>query len=414
MSARRPPRLLLFAYYYPPENTSGAARPARLARYLPEAGIECTVVACGRPPEALRLPHTTYVEPGDAPPLQRFLSQRIQRFLLPLNERLPWVPAAVCAGMNTVRDTQPDVILSTYPPLASHLAAWEVHRRTGLPWIADFRDPLAHNSSRRRAFGDYDQWLERRIFRAASLCLANTDGLLAHWEHNHPSFRQKCRVLWNGYDPESPVAPAPAPAPPPRLLLHAGALYGSRRPDNFLSALACLARQGGLDSTQWRIVLLGPAEPGVFQQSQSDRDYLESAGLLQIDARLASRDEARDLQTRADSLLIFDNNLLQESVQVPAKLFEYVRTGQPVIACTPEGSPTQRILDRSGIDFLCLPPNCSTETAASRLADFLRKPLERKPLSAWFEENFDGRRQAFSLAQDIYRLLGRNPPHALA
>ena len=42
---------LIVAYYFPPENTSGAARPARFFRYLPEFGFDPVVVPLQRAQE---------------------------------------------------------------------------------------------------------------------------------------------------------------------------------------------------------------------------------------------------------------------------------------------------------------------------------------------------------------------------
>ena len=52
-----------------------------------------------------------------------------------------WVPFAVAQGVAVVRRERPVAIFSSFPPTASHLVALALHRLTGLPWIADFRDP---------------------------------------------------------------------------------------------------------------------------------------------------------------------------------------------------------------------------------------------------------------------------------
>lgn len=390
------PRLLLIAYHYPPENTSGAARPARLARYLPEAGVECRVIARGSPEP---------VTEADAPAYQRWLCEKVQRFLLPYNERLPWLPAAVRAGSDLIRRERIDALYSTSPPLVTHLVAMELSRRFGLPWLADFRDPLVGNPWRRRRFRQYDPWLERRIFDRAALCLANTDSLADEWRKAHPAQAEKIRVLWNGYDPEAPVAEPVPQAGGPRTLLHAGSLYGFRRPGPLVRALARLAGEGRVTADQWRLVLLGPLEPEVFDDCRAERERLESAGLLRVEGRLASREEAAAAQSSADVLVILDNSALESSMQVPAKLFEYVRTGQPILAWTPEGSPTRRLLERCGLDTLTLRPNLGVEETAEALAGFLARPLFRRPMSDWFREQFDGRLQAQALARDIRGVL---------
>jgi hypothetical protein len=231
--------LLLIAYHYPPANMSGAARPARFAKYLPEFGVNCFVVANGPRRET---EDTAYVSQGDGPALQTWFSRQAQRYLLQLNERLEWVPAALAAAESLMKRQQFDAVLSTAPPLAPHLVALALHRKHRLPWLADFRDPLAGNSTRRRNWLNYDTYLERRIFEKASLCLANTDALAGQWRLAHPSLEHKIRVVWNGFDPDETLPAPQAPRGGPRVIVHAGALYGERRPCGFLRALARLRR----------------------------------------------------------------------------------------------------------------------------------------------------------------------------
>ena len=47
--------------------------------------------------------------------------------------------------MKMIRELKPAAIWSTYPIATAHLIGAELHRKTGLPWIADFRDPMAQD-----------------------------------------------------------------------------------------------------------------------------------------------------------------------------------------------------------------------------------------------------------------------------
>ena len=53
-----------------------------------------------------------------------------------------WWPWAVRAGRRVMRADPVDlVVYSTSPHATAHLVALSLVRRTGLPWVTDFRDP---------------------------------------------------------------------------------------------------------------------------------------------------------------------------------------------------------------------------------------------------------------------------------
>ena len=58
-----------------------------------------------------------------------------------------WVPFAVAKGVAVARRERPAAIFSSFPPTASHIAAFAVHRLTGLP--LDRRSPRPLDVGRR-------------------------------------------------------------------------------------------------------------------------------------------------------------------------------------------------------------------------------------------------------------------------
>ncbi len=56
---------------------------------------------------------------------------------------MSWRWTAVAAGLKLIRHYQPAVLWSTYPIATAHQIGAILHRCSGLPWIADFRDPMA-------------------------------------------------------------------------------------------------------------------------------------------------------------------------------------------------------------------------------------------------------------------------------
>lgn len=405
-SGREQLLLQVFAYHFPPSSESGAARPGRLARYLPEHGIACRVVAHPAP-GAADSALVSFVPPEDAsgPWRMAHALARAAHRAAPYNERLPWLPAALQRAFRQQRTRPADAVLSTYPPLAAHLAGLVFHLRSGVPWIADFRDPLAGNPFRNRRWARrYDLWLERLILKHAAAVLVTNDSAAAMLRARHPRAEAKIHVLWNGFDPQAPALAA-EPALQPRRLVHAGTLYGPRRPCGLLRALALLMSQGRMDASRWRVEFVGPHEQETFADCASALDQLRRAGMVDIRGGLRPKAELEQAMREASILLLLDLTGEAESAQVPAKLFDYIRSGQPILAWSPKGSPTRAVLERSGVPHLAFEPGEADDLVAARLAPWLEAPPAPAQPSAWFLETFDGARQAAWLAGLVRRLV---------
>ena len=73
------------------------------------------------------------------------IASRLVRGALWPDPLVGWIPAAVWRALRLIREHRPSVLYSTSLPATSHLAALIVHRLTGLPWVADFRDALTYD-----------------------------------------------------------------------------------------------------------------------------------------------------------------------------------------------------------------------------------------------------------------------------
>lgn len=78
---------------------------------------------------------------------------------------------------------------------------------------------------------------------------------------------------------------------------------------------------------------------------------------------------------------------------MPAKLFEYIRVGRPVLAITSQDSPSARILRQSGTPHLVLSDGSAAAEVDERLLAFLRMPTEAVTPNSWFEEQFNASRR---------------------
>lgn len=400
--------IIMLAYNFPPDNISGARRPYRFAKYLPACGYSVEVISAAPALEECENVHTAPA--ADRPRTTRIASTALaalQTHLLPYNDQLPWIADAVSVAGCTLARRPACAVLSTSPPISAHLAALCVKRRFGLAWVADFRDPLYGNPFRRRKLAwTYDLALERLIISQADAVIANTDAAADALRRRYPRWRNKIQLLWNGYDPQEEVEAHPIPDRPYHLMTHAGSIYGGRHPGTLLKALAYLMDAGRLMPNQFRLQLTGPLQFDANWLRPSPFDRLAAAGCLTYTGTAVSEADARDAMSISNSLLLLDTNSLDSGLQLPAKIFDYIRIGRPVLAFTTRNSPAERVLADSGIRYVSVYPDSSVEHVAAKFLDCIQLPSQALAPSGWFCNTFAAPAQAAALASILNRVAG--------
>lgn len=399
-SAPRP--VLLFAFHFPPEPASGSARPWRFFKYLPEFGYAPEVITAAPQPEPR--PNIHYVPATTLYPNKYTLSGAteiaLHKLALPTELALLWAAAASRSARRIIAEKPVAAMISTAPPLNTHLAAMLLKRQHKMPWIADFRDPLVGNSyrevggARSRAA---DRMLESLIFRSADVVISVTDVVADAWRVRHSRYAGKIRLLWNGFDPGEALTAARIPERPYRTLAHVGRLYGIRHPMTLLYSLQRLIASGRLAPGALRIQLVGGIE-GDVRCDASTIEWLRERNSLEILSYMPRHDALRYM-TSADYLMLLDLHEGDRAYAVPAKLYEYVRVGRPMLIMTHPGTPVDRIAGRSGIPHICIYPHDEDARIDAKLLELMTLPPDPAPPSEWFIETFDGRRQTAALAR---------------
>ncbi|HEY5178075.1 MAG TPA: glycosyltransferase [Terriglobales bacterium] len=397
-------QLLIIAYAFPPFPAPGSARPWRFYKFLPEFGYETHVLTASRPEQVL--PRITFV-----PPLEVSFAERVLRqFFFPADNDVLWIRPAIAAAERLIAETPFDAVLSTIPPIHGHTVAYLLKKRTGLPWIADYRDPVVGNPL--RTYRGLPRWvdglMERHFCQAANLVVTVTDRLQQEWIQRYPEAAAKTVVIWNGFDPEENIAPKPLPLRSYRVLAHIGSFYLGRHPIIPMTAIARLIRRGILDPARLRLRLIGSLDLAIRRNNQQLFDELIEIGCLEC-LPPVPRVQALDLMMEADQLMLADNNNADIGHTVPAKLFEYVRVGRPILALTSAGSPVERILATSGVPHVVLSPDLDEQTIDTRMIEFLNLPSDPVPASERFLLDFNGRNQAGILAKLLDGMLAARP-----
>ena len=354
----------MVAFHFPPQRgSSGIQRTLKFAQYLPLSGWQPLVLTAHPRAHADTaagpdgLPAGLVVRRAFALDTARHLALkgRYTRLLAPPDRWVSWCLGAVPAGLRMVRAYRPQVLWSTYPIASAHLIGLALHKLTGLPWVADLRDPMldavypADPLSRRVA-----GWIEAKTVRAAARVVCTTPGAVRHYRQ---LFRdvppERFCLIENGYDDEDfDAAEADArglvkPAGGPMTVLHSGIVYPLERdPRPLFQAVAGLLRDGRLTPARFQLVLRAPVHDAFLQALIAQYGI---ASMVTIAPPLPYRAALAEM-LGADALLLLQAANCND--QVPAKLYEYLRANKPLLALTDPQGDTWAAVRAAGIDTL--------------------------------------------------------------
>jgi hypothetical protein len=219
-----------------------------------------------------------------------------------------------------------------------------VQRRTGLPWVADFRDPWMnlylfkpptpfHAALHRR--------LERRVCRRAHAVVA-TKWHEARMIESYPDAAGVTRIS-NGYDAAEAAAVASEQPPLDRFrITHAGMLTQNRTAIPFLEGLHILLAENPEIRPRFEVLFVGAREDRNEQAVQS----LGLGDVVQFRDTLP-HDETLRLERRSHILLLIKHVNPDYEGMVPGKLYEYIGLRRPVLALAPDGEAAQLIAGSS-------------------------------------------------------------------
>ena len=356
-------KVLMIAYHFPPlAGSSGIQRTLRFVQQLPELGWEPIVLtadprAYERTGEDLldEIPPGLVVRRAFALDTARQLSLggRYLGFLARPDRWMTWRYGGVAAGVSLIRQHSPDVLWSTYPIATAHLIGRALARRSGLPWIADFRDPMAQDGypadpAMWRSFKD----IETDAVAGARFSTFTTPGAAREYQRRYPAAAERIRVLENGFDEESFSGLSPQAVPEPLTpgavtLLHSGIVYPSERdPTQFFLAIAQMADAGDVRPGELVIRFRAAGHDDLLRalaQQYGIEPFIEIVSPIPYRAALQE-------MLRADGLLVLQAANCNE--QIPAKVYEYLRAGRPIVALTDPAGDTAGVVRAAGLDAI--------------------------------------------------------------
>lgn len=391
--------VLMVAFHFPPAAMgSGHLRTLGFARHLPESGWDPLVLSA----RALAYPGVAPLEAGGIPAgcvVERALAFDAGRhfavagkypgWLAQPDRWSSWWPAAVRQGLRMIRKHRAQAIWSTYPIMTAHCIAHTLARKTGLPWIADFRDPLSGSlaGGNRYALASQRRW-EARVLQRAARVVFTTPGALHEYSARFPDVAAAGRLqcIGNGYEEHAFAGlevSGQCQHGMPRVLLHSGLLYpDGRDPGPFFTALARFKSSHATAAAALRVVLRASGNEGSYRH---DIARLGIADLVTLAPAVGNRAALAE-QVAAAGLLLFQGSRFDR--QIPAKAYEYLRAGRPILALLgPAGDTAGLLRNVAGVVVAPLDDPLQIEQALPRFLQLLDRhagtPVARADVDRW-------------------------------
>lgn len=404
-------RVLLIAYSFPPVGGAGVQRPAKWVKYLPQCGWDVTVLTPENPSVPLRdesllaeIPPETRIirartwEPdyrvkqqlgvsandakqtGIAGKLLRAMKSVAKSAVMAALQpdlQVLWVRNAIRAAAAELRRVRHDAILVTVPPYSMLSIGVALKKRFGLPLVFDFRDEwdLSSRYLEQAPRGWWSNWIQSRMQRSL---LKQADAVVATTQASALAYQGKLsevgsaarsHCIYNGFDPEDfPAELSPRKSSDTFRLVYTGTLWNLTDIEPLVQAIERLHTEQSPLLPRLELVCVGRKTPE--QQQILNRLQQTSCRTELLD--YCPHDAVAGWLRRADAVCLTLSDVPGAERVVPAKLFEYMAVGKPMLSIVPHGE-TARIARRIWPDGHFVPRD------AIGIANWLKDRLSQSP-----------------------------------
>ncbi len=365
-------RVLIITYYWPPSGGSGVQRWVKFAKYLPKEGWQPVIYTPENPelttidktlaaeiPLEAEIVKTHIFEPygiyrklmgkGSSTDLKALTSagsdgnevnpvnggkkswkQKLSlyirgNFFIP-DPRIMWVRPSVKFLKSYLKKHPVDAIVSTGPPQSMHLIGLELSKATGLPWLADFRDPwtkifyFKHLELTPRSEAKH-QALEKKVVDGATRVIAVSPMVKKDFEAITST---PVELITNGFDEED--FNDPFEADEYFNITHTGLFASDGDPEILWKVLAAKCQEDKEFRKLLRIRLVGKTDQEIVNS-------IETAGLGPnlVNLGYQSHEVAVREQRNASVLILPLRKEPEYEAVLPGKLFEYLASRRPIL-----------------------------------------------------------------------------------
>ena len=270
--------------------------------------------------------------------------------------RVGWNFTAIKAASRFIQKEKIDAIVSVGPPHSSHLIGLKLSKRFKIPHIPVLIDPWVDivyykNLKRSSITKMVDNHFEKSVLQNARQVVFVNKSTEEDYEKKYSFLKGKSNVLYWGYDEEAfKDLKTDKIRKDEKIIVHAGNMFAYQNPKNFWKQIKIENDKGNIIAIRF----VGSVDKEIL-------DYLYSIDLkdkVQLKGFLPYKEMIKEI-LQADMLLVCST----EPRHVPGKLFEALRTGNPIIAFGNDNQEVKKIIkdanagmmfryDENGKEFL--------------------------------------------------------------
>jgi hypothetical protein len=362
-------KVLIITYYWPPAGGPGVQRWLKFVKYFRDFNIEPIVYTVKNPnypiiDESLKkdIPSSVMVlyhpiwEPnnflslfgkkkkesaGFLNPNPSFfgkLMQYIRANCFIPDARKYWVNPSVNFLEKYLRKHKVDVVITTGPPHSLHLIGLKLKEKSGIKWIADFRDPWTeidyfHQLPLTKKAIQKHHYLEKEVLKKADTVLVVGNEM----NKKYSKISNNVVTVTNGYDGE--IVEIHDDLDLQFTLTHIGLMNADRNPKILWEVLAELVKDNQDFSNDFKLKLIGKIDASVVTEITKNKlsQYVHIIDYM-------SHNEVIEHQRKSQVLLLVVNNVPNAAGIITGKIFEYLMAKRPILAIAPVNGDLKDII----------------------------------------------------------------------
>ena len=252
-----------------------------------------------------------------------------------------WMPFALFVAIKLVLTKNVRVVYIVSPPHSTHLVGVLLKLITRVKWVADFRDPWAndpdiHMPTKLHRLAH--EWAEKIVVRSANQVITTTDFHTEYMKKRIPSDCCHTHTITNGCD-LADFENLPKVQSTEFIITYAGGFYAKRQPTSFFKALKHLHIQHPELANKIKVQFIGDSH----KLTKNEVAKFDLYNCVQFTGYLDYRTTLEKLTKSSVFLLVVHNDKLIAQTSIPAKLFEYMAVGRPVLAISPPGAAAELV-----------------------------------------------------------------------